>query len=375
MAWSRFRVIIPTWDQTLPSLVACLDATLRTIGGVPAYVLTDNAKTVTIDHVAGVPVRHPELVKVARHYGTTVHTCVPFDPESKGGTEATVKIAKADLVPTQANLRGQYASFAELEGACAGFMAKVNGREHRESARIPEQALALERSRLHTLPSGPHTLPSGPHTMALGLARTVSTDQTIRYNSVRYSTPPGLVGTQVWARVAGAELVIVADLSTLPVAPPWAHGRAGLVEVARHATSTPGNPRIEPSHYPDHPQEPDGAPRVPKPKARTDAEAAFLALGDGASTWLVEASAAGTVRVRAKMADALQLAALIGTQRVDAALGVAAAAGRFGQTDLGSIADHLAAGTSSAGLVIADEDATTQPGTTGWAGFATGSTR
>lgn len=368
VAWSRFRVVIPTWDQTFPTLVACLDATLRTIGGVPAYVLTDNAKTVTIDQVAGVPVRHPELVKVARHYGTTVHTCVRFDPESKGGTEATVKIAKADLVPTEANLGAQYESFAELEGACAAFMVKVNGRKHRESARIPADALALERARLHTLPAEPHT-------MALGLARTVGTDQTIRYNSVRYSTPPGLVGTQVWARVAGTELVIVADLDALPVEPSWAHGRAGLVEVARHATSTPGNPRIEPAHYPDHPQEPDGAPRVPKPKARTDAEAAFLDLGDGASTWLVEASAAGTVRIRAKMADALQLAALIGTERVDAALGVAAAAGRFGQADLASIADHLAAGTSTAGLVVADEASTTQPGTTGWAGFATGSTR
>ncbi len=31
-------------------------------------------------------------------------TCRLFDPESKGGTEATVKIAKADLVPAEANL-------------------------------------------------------------------------------------------------------------------------------------------------------------------------------------------------------------------------------------------------------------------------------
>ena len=33
LAWSRFRVIIPVWDRTLPSLLACLDATLRSIGG------------------------------------------------------------------------------------------------------------------------------------------------------------------------------------------------------------------------------------------------------------------------------------------------------------------------------------------------------
>jgi transposase len=32
-----------------------------------------------------VPVRHPEMVAMGRHYGCTVHTCRPFDPESKGG--------------------------------------------------------------------------------------------------------------------------------------------------------------------------------------------------------------------------------------------------------------------------------------------------
>ncbi len=192
---------------------------------------------------------------------------------------------------------------------------------------------------------------------------------------MRYSTPPGLVGAEVWVRVAGTELVIVADLAALPVAPQWAHGRTGLVEVARHTTSTPGNPRIEVSHYPDHPQDPDGAPAARQPKARTAAEQAFLDLGEGAYDWLVEASAAGTVRIRAKMAAAVQLAALVGAERTDAALGVAARAGRFAEGDLASIADHLATGASAAGLVVVDEAGTTQPGTGGWAGFTTGGTR
>ncbi|MFV2022778.1 hypothetical protein ACFHVL_30370 [Micromonospora sp. LOL_023] len=104
LSWSRFRVVLPVWDQTLPTLVSCLDTTLRRIGGAPTYVLTDNAKTVTVEHVAGVAVRHPQMVAAGRHYGCKVETCEPFDPESKGGVEATVKIAKADLVPTSANL-------------------------------------------------------------------------------------------------------------------------------------------------------------------------------------------------------------------------------------------------------------------------------
>jgi hypothetical protein len=35
-------VVIPVWDQTMGTLIACLDATLRRIGGVPTYLLPEN---------------------------------------------------------------------------------------------------------------------------------------------------------------------------------------------------------------------------------------------------------------------------------------------------------------------------------------------
>ena len=88
----------------MPTVIGCLDRAMRAFGGAPTYWLTDNEKTVTIDHVAGIAVRHPTIVAVGDHYGVTIATCVPDDPESKGGSEATVRIAKADLVPTDANL-------------------------------------------------------------------------------------------------------------------------------------------------------------------------------------------------------------------------------------------------------------------------------
>jgi hypothetical protein len=125
----------------------------------------------------------------------------------------------------------------------------------------------------------------------------------------------------VWARADGEELVIVADTDT------------GLAEVARHRLSTPGNPRIDLAHYPDQPQTPDGGPRPPQPRPSNPAEQAFLTLGPGAQSWLVEAAAAGAQRVRSKMTAALELAALVGAAPVDAALGIAAAAGRFADGD------------------------------------------
>jgi len=115
LAWSRFRVVLALHDRTMSSVVAALDTTFRSIGGASTYVLTDNEKTVTDRHIAGIAVRNAAMVAVSSYYGVTICTCVPYDPETKGGSESTVKIAKADLVPTEANLLDEYRSFAELD--------------------------------------------------------------------------------------------------------------------------------------------------------------------------------------------------------------------------------------------------------------------
>ena len=341
-------MVIPTWDRTLGSLLACLDATLRALGGAPTYALTDNERTITIERIAGIGVRHPEIVAAGRHYGLEVNACVPFDPESKGGSESTVKIAKADLVPTSANLLPAYRSFTDLAAACAAFCAQVNARVHRETGRRPDDLLAIERAHLHVLPAEPYTA-------ALGATRSVGDDQTIRLGSVRYSVPRAFVGAEVWVRVAGDEVVIVARTE------------AGLAEIARHPRSTPGRPRLDDAHYPDHP---DGrGTRGARPRPVDPTERAFLLIGQGAETWLVEAAASGTVRVRAKMARALELAALVGRERVEAALALAAGAGRFAEADLASILDHLAGRAAGEALTTLDEVFSVQPGTGAWTGF------
>jgi hypothetical protein len=235
-------VVIPTWDRTLPTLLSCIDTSLRRLGGAPTYALTDNEKTVTVEHVARVAVRHPEVVAAGRHYGIQVATCVPFDPESKGGAEASVRVAKADLVPTEANLAEAYPDMTTLVAACDGFCATVNGRRHRETGAVPAERLLVERRRLHVLPSAPYAA-------ALGETRLVNTDQTIRFGSVRYSTPPGLVGTEVWVRPAGDELVVVADLGRTRTAPSLgagATGRAGRGRPPRPVHARPSADRARP---------------------------------------------------------------------------------------------------------------------------------
>jgi transposase len=75
-------VVVPLGDKTLPSLVIGLDRTLRVVGGVPTYALTDNEKTVTVEHVCGIAVRNATIVEVSRHYGLTIQTREPADPQA-----------------------------------------------------------------------------------------------------------------------------------------------------------------------------------------------------------------------------------------------------------------------------------------------------
>jgi transposase len=131
LAWCRSRVIIATWDRTLPALIGRLDRAMRAVDGAATYWLTDNERSVTVDHVARIAVRQRLIVQVGHHDGVTIAACVPADPESTGGSDATVRVVKADLVPTEANLLDDDASWAELTAACSAFVDEVNGRVHR----------------------------------------------------------------------------------------------------------------------------------------------------------------------------------------------------------------------------------------------------
>ena len=347
VAWSRFRIVIPLRDRTAPSVFAALDRTFRILGGAPTYVLTDNEKTVTVSHVAGVPVRNQQTVDFARHYGITVLTCQPADPASKGGVESSVKLAKADIVPKDTNLLPQYESFAAIEDACQAFMDDVNNREHRATKRAPAAMLNEERPRLHRIPD---TAP----TVAFGLSRRVP-DNTpmVTFENGQYSVPAHLLGAKVFVRTHGAgvdEQVVVVHLS-----------KAGPVEVARHGRARPGSPSIIDAHFPDHTDKtPGDYVIVPRSKA----EAEFLGIGAGARAWLLEAAAVGTARMNQKMAEAVTLSKIAEAADVDAALGIAAVHHRFANGDLASLLNAAGSATTTRS---AGESKSLAQGTSGWA--------
>ena len=340
LAWSRFRVVIALTDKTLPTIIAALDTTFRLIGGVPTYALTDNERTVTDRHIAGIAVRNRTMVDVSAWYGLTIATCVPYDPESKGGSESSVKLAKADLVPTGHNLLPAYQSFVELESACVAFMGVVNGRVHRETSARPVDRLEIERGVLHPLRAEPFTA-------AFGVSRSVTWACMISWRNARYSVPHAHADTRVWVREHAREVIVTAV------------GPDGPGEVCRHPLVPAGQVSVIEAHYP-----PRRDPLRRPPRATKPGEAAFLRIGAGAAQWLAEAAGGGIRGIEIKMADAVALCSIYTTPAVDAALGVAAVAGRFAERDLLSILCR-----QPDNMTVRTETHSLQPGTSGWERF------
>ncbi len=263
-------------------------------------------------------------------------------PGIEGWCRAHSPIAKADLVPTDTNLRDTYGSWAELVDACDAFMVKVNEREHRITRRAPVEMLAEEQHRLHRLPDVVFTA-------AFGETRSVSRTATFSFGGVTYSVPHTLIDQVVWVRVDGDEIVVT-HMAAL-----------GAVEVSRHSGPRQATRSWVDAHY--QPQPAGALAREPRPGNAAEVE--FLALGDGARMWLVEAAAAGASRVKVKMAEAVQLALLHGVSRVDWALGHAASFERFGDGDLASILAAHPVGQQRR----ADDVHSMQPSTRAWESF------
>jgi len=309
LGWSRYRFVVFTTSQKFPALAGALAACFEHLGGVPARVLFDNAKTVTTGFVAGQSVLNLDLVRLAAHYPFTPVTAAAADPETKGKVEALVRYVKSDCVPVE--------GFASVDAAnrwALAWMEEANRAVHPETAAIPMERLEEERVLLRPLRERP--------AVASGERRRVDKCATVRVASARYSVPAQLVGQWVEVQVAG-DVVRV-------------HHEGA--EVALHQLQAPGGSSIDNAHYPTPP--PTGL-RPLRPVTKTERE--FLELGPVAEEYLRAAAAAGATRLPRRLDDVLDLVRSHGHDAVVAAMQRAVVFGRFGTEDLRSI---LAAGVA-----------------------------
>lgn len=309
LGWSRWKYVRFFTGQRFPMLAQGLAGCFEALGGIPANVLFDNPKTVTVGFVAGAAVINPQLVRLAAHYRFNPATAAPHDPEGKGKVEALVKFVKANLPPDG------FASVAAANAWAEQWCNEVNAQVHAETRAVPMERLVHERPLLRSLPE--------KAAQATGERRKVDRLGTIRFGSARYSVPAELVGLEVEVVVDGEELRML----------------RGGAEVALHRLQSPGGASIQDAHYPT--PRPTGIRPL---RPRHPVEVAFLALGPAAESYLRAAAAAGTPRLHQQLQRLLDLAAIGGREPLEAALRRACQFGRFGWDDVRAI---LAAGGSA----------------------------
>lgn len=307
LAWSRVRFVRFARDETAAATFAMVAECFETIGGVPAKVLADRMGCLKAGTVAGVVIPTPDYVRFATHYGFSPDFCHPADPESKGIVENLVGYAKRDVITPDAT-----SDLAAWNQAAATWCAERNGVEHSEICAVPDERLERERPLLRALPA------LRPR---IGRAEIRKVDKlsTIRVASARYSVPSTLVGARVEAvTYDGVVRIYRVDTAEL---------------IATHDQLAPGESSILDEHYPTPRKAPSRGPR-----ARTDAERAFLALGEHAEAFIRAGAAAGMTMLPKEIETIVdELVAAHGDEAVARALGRAVRFGRFRADDVRSI--------------------------------------
>ncbi len=307
LAWSRIRFVRYARDETAATTFSLLAECFEALGGVPAKVLADRMGCLKAGTVAGVVIPTPDYVRFATHYGFSPDFCAPADPASKGIVEHLVGYAKRDIPTPDAD-----ADLAAWNNAAADWCAERNSVEHSETCAVPDDRLVIEAGLLRPLPT------VRPR---IGRAEIRKVDKlsTIRVASVRYSVSSMLVGTRVEAvTYDGVVRIYRIDTGEL---------------VATHDQLAPGESSILDEHYPTPRKPPSRGPR-----ARTETERVFLALGDPADAFIRAGAAAGMTMLPKQIEIIVaELLPAHGNQAVTRALQRAVRFSRFRADDVRSI--------------------------------------
>jgi transposase len=314
VAWCRFRFVRFARDETAATTMALLAECFETIGGAPAKVLADRMGCLKGGVVANVVIPTPDYVRFATHYGFRPDFCHPADPESKGIVEHLVGYAKRD-VPIPDTDADAEVDLVEWNQVAVAWCEEVNAAVHSEIVAVPAERLNVERSLLRALPS------LRPRIGRVEV-RIVDKLSTVRVASARYSVPYLLRGQRVETVTFDGQVRI--------------YGLDGEL-VAEHPQVGPGEASILDEHYPTPRRAPSRGPR-----ARTDVEQAFLALGEPAAEFIRAGAAAGATMLPKEIATIV--AELFPAHQADTIARALSRATRFGRFRAADVRSILAIG-------------------------------
>jgi len=186
LAHSRYKYVqFQDRPFTAVDLVrVCYDC-FQYFGGIPHELVIDQDHIMTVSENSGDIIHTYEFEKLRQECKFTVYLCRKSDPESKGKVENVVKYVKGNF------LSNRYFADADILNACCldWLSRTANGKLHGTTKKIPAEVFKSECEHLRPLTYlSSETSPS--------LMRIVRKDNTILYDSNRYSVPLGTYNSQ-----------------------------------------------------------------------------------------------------------------------------------------------------------------------------------
>src|SRR5574344_2121284 len=170
---------------TAADLVNMSHNCFRYFGGMPREMVFDQDSIVCVSENAGDIVYTYEFEKFRQETKMTIYMCRGADPESKGKIENTVKYIKGNFLSNRL-----YVDDDILNGSCLDWLERTaNAKIHGTTKRVPAEVFEEEREHLRPLVDCAEI--NGAH-----ICRTVRKDNTVIYDSNRYSVPLGTYNAQ-----------------------------------------------------------------------------------------------------------------------------------------------------------------------------------
>jgi len=155
------------------------------MGGIPQELVFNQDSVATVSENYGDVIHTYEFEKLRQDLKFSIYLCRAGDPESKGKVESVVKFVKQNFLENRI-----YADDYILNNCALDWLDRTgNAKMHSTTKCIPAQVFKLECESLRPLPN---ILLTG----AQYICRTVRKDNTILYDSNRYSVPIGTYDSQ-----------------------------------------------------------------------------------------------------------------------------------------------------------------------------------
>ncbi|MBP2657685.1 MAG: Integrase catalytic region [Firmicutes bacterium] len=166
-------------------LVRACHNCFRYMGGMPQEMVFDQDSIVCVAENAGDIIHTYEFEKLRQECKLSIFMCRGADPESKGKVESTVKYVKGNFLENRL-----YVDDDILNSSCLDWLERTaNAKIHGTTKRVPTEVFAEEREYLRPLVECAET-------NGANICRTVRKDNTVIYDSNRYSVPLGTYNSQ-----------------------------------------------------------------------------------------------------------------------------------------------------------------------------------